>query len=180
MEIAFGEPSELRSDRSSRGVQAANHGYCLRNDRPSSRMMIMNPDQIEVNGLKVPLGLISAIQRRRWSSLGSSSSLATVFGSGPVRPKFFSLEEIRAINNDWKDETDPAYLGYADASLFPGNIDPRESLIIAELGPDQLIALDYRRSDVPDVLFATDDVWSPWRLVAGSVEELLSKLAASA
>jgi hypothetical protein len=141
--------------------------------------MIMNPDHVEVNGLEVPFELINAIQTGRWSTLSSSSSLASVFGSEPVRPKFFSLEEIRAVNDYWKDEASPLYLGQATASPFPGDIDPRQSLIVAELGPDQLIALDYRRSDVPAVLFATDDARSPWCLVADSIEELLSKLATS-
>ena len=64
------------------------------------------------------------------------------------------------------------------ASRYPGDIDPKRSLIVAELGPGQLIALDYRRSAIPEVLFASDDARSPWRLVSGSIEELLSELAA--
>jgi hypothetical protein len=139
----------------------------------------MNQDKVEVNGLKLPPGLTRALREERWSSLGSSASLAAVFGSEPVRPRFFTLEEIMAVNGYWKDEADPLYLGQADSSRYPGDIDPKRSLIVAELGPDQLIALDYRRSAAPEVLFASDDARSPWRLVSGSVEELLSELAAS-
>ncbi len=139
----------------------------------------MHHDEVEVNGLRLPLGLIRALREGRWPGLGSSASLAAVFGSEPVRPRFFSLEEIVAVNGYWKDEAAPLYLGQADSSRYPGDIDPKRSLIVAELGPDQLIALDYRRSAVPEVLFASDDARSPWRLVSGSVEELLSVLAAS-
>ena len=139
----------------------------------------MRQDEVEVNGLKLPLGLTKAFRDGRWSSLASSASLAAVFGSEPVRPRFFTLEAIIAANRSWKDEADPLYLGQADASRYPGDIDPQRSLIVAELGPDQLIALDYRRSAAPEVLYASDDVRSPWRLVSGSVEELLSELAAS-
>ena len=139
----------------------------------------MQQDEVEVNGLRLPLGLIRALQDGRWPRLGSSDSLAAVFGSEPVRPRFFSLEEIVAVNGYWKDEADPLYLGQADSSRYPGDIDSKRSLIVAELGPDQLIALDYRRSAVPEVLFASDDARSPWRLVSGSVEELFSELAAS-
>jgi hypothetical protein len=141
--------------------------------------MIMHQDEVEVNGLSLPLGLMTALREGRWSSLDSSASLAAVFGSEPVRPRFFTLEEITAVNGYWKDEADPLYLGQADSSRYPGDIDPKQSLIVAELGPDQLIALDYRRSSVPEVLFASDHASSPWRLISGSVEELLSELAAS-
>lgn len=137
----------------------------------------MNNDEFNVNGLKLPLGLTRALRDGRWSSLNSSASLADVFGSEPVRPRFFTLEQIEAINSYWKDEADPLYVGKADSSRYPGDIDPKRSLIVAELGPDQLIALDYRRGVSPEVLFASDEVTSPWRLVSGSVEELLSELA---
>ncbi len=139
----------------------------------------MHHDEVEVNGLRLPLGLVRALREGRWPGLGSSASLAAVFGSEPVRPRFFSLEEIVAVNGYWKDEADPVYLGQPDSSRYPGDIDPKLSLIVAELGPDQLIALDYRRSAVPEVLFASDDARSPWRLVSASVEELLPELAAS-
>jgi hypothetical protein len=141
--------------------------------------MIMDQGAVEVNGLKLPPELMTALRDGRWSLLGSSDSLAAVFRSAPARPRFLNLEEIRAVNVGWKDEADPLYLGHADSSRYPGDIDPKRSLIVAELGPDQLIALDYRRSATPEVLYASDDVGSPWRLVSGSVEELLSKLAAS-
>jgi hypothetical protein len=142
-------------------------------------MTIMQQDEVEVNGLKLPLGLTEALREGRWSSLRSSASLAAVFGSEPVRPKFFTLEEIVAVNGSWKDEADSLYLGQADSSHYPGDIDPKRSLIVAELGPDQLIALDYRRSAAPEVLYASDDVRSPWRLVSGSIEEFIWELAAS-
>jgi hypothetical protein len=141
--------------------------------------MVVHQGEVEVNGLTLPAGLVRALREGRWRSLRRSASLAAVFGSEPVRPKFFTLAEIRAVNLYWKDEADPLYLGQADSSRHPGDIDPKRSLIIAELGPDQLIALDYRRSAVPEVVFASDHVRSPWLLVSGSVEELLEELAAS-
>ncbi len=138
--------------------------------------MLLSQDGVEVNGLALPAGLVHALRDGRWRGLGSSASLAAVFGSEPVRPKFFTVEEIRAINGYWKDEGDPLYLGQADPSRYPGDIDPKRSLIVAELGPDQLIALDYRQSAAPEVVFASDDATSPWRHVANSVEELLAML----
>jgi hypothetical protein len=134
-------------------------------------------DEGEVNGLVLPAELKRALSDGRWSRLRSSPSLSDVFGSEAVRPRFYALQSIVATNRDWKAETDEVYLGHANSYQHPGNIDPRRSLIVAELGPDQLIALDYRDPTGPDVVFASDDVWSPWRRVAGSIAELLAKLA---
>jgi hypothetical protein len=138
--------------------------------------MIMS-GEVEINGLVLPVELTRALLDGRWSRLGSSPSLADVFGSEPVRPRFHSLEGMVAINGYWKNETDPAYLGQADLHQYPGDIDPKQSLIVAELGPEQLIALDYRSATGPQVVFASDDVRSPWRLVSVSIEELLANLA---
>jgi hypothetical protein len=136
----------------------------------------MHRDQVVVNGLELPAGLVRAVRDGSWSRRASSGSLAAVFGSAPVRPRFLSLEQITAVNRHWKDQTSPLYIGHANASRYPGDIDPKRSLIVAELGPDELIALDYRRTVIPEVLFSSHDIRSPWILVAGSVEELLSKL----
>ena len=140
---------------------------------------MITSDEVAVNGLILPVGLAGALSDGRWARLGSSSSLADVFGSEPVRPRFHSLKDMIAINGYWKNETDPVYLGQPDPSQYPGDIDPKRSLIVAELGPDQLIALDYRSAEGPQVVFASDDVRSPWRIVSESIESLLSSLAAS-
>jgi hypothetical protein len=140
---------------------------------------MITSDEVAVNGLALPGGLTGALSDGRWSRLGSSPSLADVFGSEPVRPRFHSLKDIIAINGYWKNERDPAYLGQPDTSRYPGDIDPKRSLIVAELGPDQLIALDYRSATGPQVVFASDDAKSPWRLVSESIEILLLNLAAS-
>jgi hypothetical protein len=136
-------------------------------------------DEVEVNGLLLPSELTRAVSDGRWSRLSLSPWLGDVFGSKPVRPRFHSLKGIVAINGYWKDETDTAYLGQADPYQYPGDIDPKRSLIVAELGPDQLIALDYRSVTGPSVVFASDNIRSPWRLVSGSIEELLENLASS-
>jgi hypothetical protein len=130
-----------------------------------------------VNGLVLPVELVRALFDGRWIKLGSSSSLAGVFGSEPVKPRFHSLKDMVAINGYWENETDPLYLGQPDPSQYSGDIDPKKSLIVAELGPDQLIALDYRAAAGPQVVFASDDVRSPWRLAFESIESLLLSLA---
>jgi hypothetical protein len=150
---------------------------CLAVNGPTYVWVMIMSDEVEVNGLVLPAELARAARDGRWSRLSSSPALAEFFGSEPVRPRFHSLADMVAINGDWKNETDPLYLGQADPFQYPGDIDPKRSLIVAELGPDQLIALDYRDAAGPQVLFASDDVRSPWSLVSRSIEELLSRLA---
>jgi hypothetical protein len=140
---------------------------------------IVDADVIEVNGLSLPPQLVRALSDGRWSRLSSSVVLAAAFGAEPVRPRFHSMAGIISVNEYWKGEVDPLYVGEANPSQYPGDIDPKRSLIVAELGPDQLIALDYRRSIDPEVLFASDDPRSPWRLIYRSVAELLASLAVS-
>jgi hypothetical protein len=129
-----------------------------------------------VNGLPVPAALVAAIQEGRWPGIVERQTLERVFHSKPVMPRFLSLEDVAAINKHWHEEVDPLYIGEADDADPPGDIDPVQSLVIAELGPDQLIALDYRPAAGPEVVYASDDARSPWRRVAGSIEELLTAL----
>jgi hypothetical protein len=44
---------------------------------------------------------------------------------GTRKAEIFTLEAIIAVNRSWKDEADPPYLGKADASHYPGDIDPK-------------------------------------------------------
>jgi hypothetical protein len=78
---------------------------------------------------------------------------------------------------DWLAETQEAYIGLPSADHLPGDIDPAQSLLVGDLGPDQLIALDYRSSVTkPQVIYSAYDPGSIWHQVAGSIEELLAML----
>jgi hypothetical protein len=131
----------------------------------------------QVNGLVLPDDLLAAIDEGLWSERLSVGRLREVFGEAPVHPRFYDLETIDAINLAWRDERREVYLGQPNDEQPPGDIDPGLSLLVAELGPDQLIALDYRRSpSSPGVVYLTEAVRSPWRQVAVSVDELVSRL----
>jgi hypothetical protein len=131
----------------------------------------------QVNGLVLPDDLLVAIDGGVWSERLSVGRLREVFGEAPVHPRFYDLETIDAINLAWWDERREVYVGQPSDEEPPGDIDPRLSLLVAELGPDQLIVLDYRRSrSSPRVVYLTEAVRSPWRQVAASVDELLSRL----
>ena len=133
-------------------------------------------EEFEISGLQIPANLLTAIGQGRWSRMAKSEMLEEIFGARPIRAKFFSLDGIVAVNRNWTPERDPLYIGEPNEAHPPGNIDPARSLIIAELGPDQLIALDYRGPGAPTIVYASDDVRSPWRFVADSIEDLLTML----
>jgi hypothetical protein len=130
-----------------------------------------------VNGLPIPPALASAMARGQWPGVLDLSVLERVFRDRPINPCFYSMEDISQINRDWLTEMQEAYIGRPSADHPPGDIDPARSLLVGDLGPDQLIALDYRSSATkPQVIYAAYDPRSIWQLVAGSIEELLTML----
>jgi hypothetical protein len=131
-------------------------------------------------GLAIPAALLAAINDGTWAALARSPELARVFGTQPVRPCFYSWDLMVGVNKSWVTETDPVYVGIPDLAHPPGDVDPSRSLLIADLGPDQLIALDYRYPDRPGVIYATDDFRSPWWHITSSIEELLRILGPGA
>jgi hypothetical protein len=99
------------------------------------------------------------------------------FGEKPEWPLFYTAEELIAANESWLTETDDIYFGQPSKVNPPGDIDRVRSLLIGELGPDQLVALDYRGDAAnPRVVYAANDLPCIWHHVADSVEELLEGL----
>lgn len=58
------------------------------------------------------------------------------------------------------------------ASRWRGDIDPKKSLLIGDLGPDRLIALDYRGNESPRVLYLVGETESLWILAAQNLQVL--------
>lgn len=83
---------------------------------------------------------------------------------------------MEAISKSWRAGSGVEYVGKPSQAAPPGDLDLEMSLLIGELGPDQPIALDYRTEDEPQVVVATDDLVSPWRIVTRSVDQLLLAL----
>jgi hypothetical protein len=70
-------------------------------------------------------------------------------------------------------EAGPCYWGKASEGIVPGDIDPAKAVLIGDLGPDRLIALDYRESltDPRVIGLTSEDCY--WRVVAKSMEEFM-------
>ena len=113
---------------------------------------------------------------------GAGPSLRQIGFARPSRwnmdhPAFFSLEGMRRENEGWCDETLDSYLGGKDGVVQPGDIDPARSVVIADLGPDRLVALDYRKSqERPSVVYLTGNEEPRWVEAAPDVETLLRVL----
>lgn len=132
-----------------------------------------------VNGLPLPTALIDAIHSGRWVA-PSVDKLESVFplaigGGEPIRhPAFFNLDGMQRENDGWSDETLGSYLGNSDDKVQPGDIDPTQSVVIADLGPDRLIALDYRTSEEkPRVAYLAGNEQPRWVEAAPDIESLL-------
>ncbi|SEG43188.1 hypothetical protein SAMN04489712_105183 [Thermomonospora echinospora] len=125
----------------------------------------------EINGLPLPRELLDLLDSGRWRVPDDRARLAEVFGDRPVQPVFYQVDLMLSENAAWAGETSPYYLGEPDPIRPPGDIDPRRSLLIGDLGPDLPFALDYRGPGEPGVCYLAS--WGDrWVTVAESVADL--------
>ena len=107
----------------------------------------------------------------------NAERIQTAFGEPPSQAVFYTLEQMLMENEHWASETHEVYFGQADSQNPPGDVDPRKSLIIGDLGMDMPIALDYRNTPTPTVIFLGRRVLNRWITVAPSVTDPISKLS---
>ncbi|MGN9842033.1 hypothetical protein ACTMTI_28290 [Nonomuraea sp. H19] len=130
---------------------------------------------IAINGLPLPAALRRAIHEGRWAPPDPAVLLA-VFGEKPVQPRCYGVAEMEFENDLWLTNTDALYLGSPDPARPPGDLDPKTSLLIGDLGPDMPFALDYRVAGAPTVVYLTLD--GVWVTVAPSIDALLRRFEA--
>jgi hypothetical protein len=134
-------------------------------------------DDFYINDLVLPESLVRSLECGSWQTPKDRDVWRSLFPESQiVQPTLYSLRAMRA-ETAWLSEAGPAYHGHADKGFVPGNIDPSRTVVIGDLGPDRLIALDYRESDVyPTVVALTAEEHSCWRLVATDIETLMRAL----
>jgi hypothetical protein len=133
---------------------------------------------VEINGLRLPDALSSAIEEERWAPPTDHLLLTRVFGEKPQDAYFYPLEYMKSENSRWPkvESRLPIYLGSPNASSPPGDIDPRMSILIGDLGYDMPFALDFRTSRVtPRIVYLTLET-GRWITVAPTIEALLDRL----
>ena len=136
-----------------------------------------SPMSIEINGLRLPPTLEAAMRDGTWRTPDSFGAWTMLFPRDNAHhAKLYSLKLMNAENASWPIESSPSYLGVADGRHPPGDIDPAKSLLIGDLGPDQLIALDYRAApgSVPVLYLSEEKEGSRWIRIAHDIEAFLS------
>ena len=142
----------------------------------------MNRDTVSVCGLVLPSALVSAIASRRWRPPDDAQIYRTVFGDDPELPEFYDLAAIerQTISCHSMRDDEQWWMGLESPNSL--GIDLSKSVVIASLGPDMPIVIDYRVSpDNPRVLYlgiqdSDGQEQSIWREVAPDVETLISRL----
>jgi len=131
---------------------------------------------VKVNDLLLPEVLSKLIAEGRWVP-PNDDRIQEVFGERPSQANFYSFEDMKLENDAWSAETLPEYLGEPDDQFPPGNLDPRSSILIGDLGHDLPFGLDYRLDqDRPRVVFLGTKVDGRWTTVAENIDELLAQL----
>lgn len=90
--------------------------------------------------------------------------------------KLFSKEEIIVANKLWSSEYAQHYFGTSNEENYPGNIDPKLTLIIGQAEPDSPIALDYRVTPPRVVYFGDVEKRTYWLVLADSFNDFASIL----
>jgi hypothetical protein len=129
---------------------------------------------IYINKLPLPTPLAGAIERGIWQTRKDPEAWRSLFPDKEiVQPTLYQLEAMKG-ETAWLAGAGPTYLGKAGEGFIPGDIDPTRAVLIADLGPDRLIALDYRESETrPSVVALTSEEHSCWRRVADDIESLM-------
>jgi hypothetical protein len=132
---------------------------------------------IYINNLPLPAPLTEAIESGIWQTPKSRESWRSIFSDKEiVQPLLYPLGQMQGVAS-WLTEAGATYLGKAGEGFMPGDIDPTRTVLIGDLGPDRLIALDYRESDTqPSVVALTSEEHSYWVRVADDVESLMRML----
>jgi hypothetical protein len=138
---------------------------------------MIGSENVKVNGLALPSALVDVIRTGRWIA-PTSERIRKVFPlAQTAQPLFYKLESIQRENALWRDEIRSAPYRGRKGGVQPGDIDPTKAVLIADLGPDELVCLDYRASeDKPSVVYLAGDEESRWIEVAPDIETLLTLL----
>jgi hypothetical protein len=130
-----------------------------------------------INGMTLPQGLIEALESGEWKR--NEPNLSKIFPATLLSmPLLYSFSGMQQENERWPTGDVVFHVGETDRNSTPGTIDPRRSVLIGDLQPELLIALDYRDSaSSPAVLF--QDMQGYWHKVAPTFDEFWNRLTSN-
>ncbi|MEU8326479.1 hypothetical protein AB0C33_49635 [Nonomuraea sp. NPDC048881] len=135
-------------------------------------------DDLTIGGLLVPPALTSLIRAGGWVPPRRRQTLLEVFGDEPEQPSFYDLPDLARQNASWQRRDVEEVFGVPIEGESLG-IEPSLSILIADLGIDMPIALDYRdTAGPPPVLYLTFSPEARWIKVASGIEALIGVLYA--
>jgi hypothetical protein len=132
-------------------------------------------DIIYINKLPLPTALCNAIKSGIWKTPENRDVWRVFFSDREiVQPQLYPLKQLENVE-PWLSRAGETYRGRVDEGFVPGDIDPEQAVLIGDLGPDRLIALDYRDSiSHPSVIALTSEDHSCWVRIAGDIELFMS------
>ena len=130
---------------------------------------------VEVSGLPLPAALVTAIEAGDWQAPTDEAVYREVFRDDPVTPEFYDVAGMQRQNRAWQTVSPEDFLCSPSAGNLGLSLEL--SVVIAGLGPDMPVVLDYRLSrDEPRVLYLGGDDPLGWFEVAPDIERLIEKL----
>jgi len=130
-----------------------------------------------INNLPLPEELTVAIANQVWQTPEDPADWNTLFTHGEIdQPTLYSLQGMQG-ETTWLKTAGAAYHGNTNEGFVPGDIDPNRTIVIGDLGPDRLIALDFRESvSRPTVVALTSTEHSCWVIVANDIASFMKAI----
>lgn len=134
---------------------------------------------IVIDGNRVPARLNALIDSRKWKPpVDKSRWHALVPMDKVIQPTLYPLDKLNG-KSLWSSEAGDGFLGVVDQHIVPGKLDPATTIIIGDLGPERLLALDLRvsYSNPPVCAFLPrDDEDSCWVVIAATLDDFIIAL----
>lgn len=127
---------------------------------------------VEIGRMVIPEALVRAVHDGSWTQSKSDEVLRRVFGDEPDWPVFYDLQSM-IRQNEFFHKRSPQQV-WGDVTQTSLGVEPGRAVVIASLGADMPIALDYRESwESPRVIYLGP---SGWVHITSDVEALLDAL----